>query len=110
MDAKEQAKLIKQFVKENYGESEADNPSWDIISLAEYLTEKQMESNMIIITYWHDEDDETISSITCNTDEECKGICEVLKKYKMDIISVDAVPNPSTPKEIEEWLKEVYAE
>lgn len=29
--------LIKEWVKENYGESELNNPSWDIKSLAEHL-------------------------------------------------------------------------
>lgn len=29
--------LIHKWVKENYGQSEADNPSWDIDLLAEYI-------------------------------------------------------------------------
>lgn len=37
MDEKELRKIIKNFVKENYGESEADNPSWNIQALAKYI-------------------------------------------------------------------------
>ena len=63
---------------------------------------------MFIITYWHDDDDETITSVTCNTDKEAEAICEVLEKYKMNIISVDTVPNPTTAKELDEVFKEIY--
>lgn len=63
---------------------------------------------MIIITYWHDEDEETITSVTCNTDKEAKAICEVLEKYEMDVISVDTVPNPTTAAELEAMFKDVY--
>jgi len=63
---------------------------------------------MIIITYWHDDDEETITSLTCNTDKECEAICEVLKKYKMNIISIDNVPNPTTAEELEAFFKDVY--
>lgn len=30
-------KLIYKWVKENYGQSEVENPSWDIQSLVNYL-------------------------------------------------------------------------
>ena len=33
-------KIIYKWVKENYGESEADNPSWDIDLLAEHIESK----------------------------------------------------------------------
>lgn len=65
---------------------------------------------MIIITYWHDDDEDTITSITCNTDKECKDICDVLMKYKMNIISIDTVPNPTTAAELEEMFEDVYGE
>ena len=65
---------------------------------------------MILITYWHDEDDETITSITCNTDVEAKEICDILKEYKMDIISVDEVPEVSTPAEVKQMFKDIYEE
>lgn len=63
---------------------------------------------MIIITYWHDEDEETITSVTCNTDKEAEAICDVLEKYEMDVISVDTVPNPTTAAELEAMFKDVY--
>lgn len=63
---------------------------------------------MILITYWHDEDDETITSIACNTDAEAEEICDILKEYKMDIISVDTMPNVSTPAEIRQMMKDFY--
>lgn len=65
---------------------------------------------MIIITYWHDDDEETITSITCKTDKECKDICNVLTKYKMNIISIDTVPNPTTATELEQVFKDVYSD
>lgn len=65
---------------------------------------------MILITYWHDEDDETITSIACNTDAEAEEICDILKEYKMDIISVDTMPNVSTPAEIRQMFKDIYEE
>lgn len=65
---------------------------------------------MILITYWHDEDDETITSIACNTDAEAEEICDILKEYKMDIISVDTMPNTSTPAEIRQMFKDIYEE
>jgi len=65
---------------------------------------------MIIITYWHDRDDETITSVVCNTEEEARDICEVLHKYKMDIISREDVPNPTTAAELEEMFEDVYGE
>ena len=65
---------------------------------------------MILITYWHDEDDETITSIACNTDAEAEEICDILKEYKMDIISVDTMPNVSTPAEIRQMMKDFYEE
>ncbi|MBR2248093.1 MAG: hypothetical protein IJ880_13915 [Bacilli bacterium] len=65
---------------------------------------------MIIITYWHDDDDETITSVTCKTDKECKDICEVLTKYKMNIISIDTVPNPTTAAELEQVFEYAYSD
>lgn len=65
---------------------------------------------MILITYWHDDDEDTITSITCNTEEEAKDICDVLMKYKMNIISTDTVPNPTTAAELEEMFKDAYSE
>lgn len=65
---------------------------------------------MFIITYWHDDDEETITSVTCNTDKEAEAICEVLEKYKMNIISVDTVPNPTTATELDVLFKDVYEE
>ena len=65
---------------------------------------------MILITYWHDNDDETITSLACNTDAEAEEICDILRDYKMDIISVDEVPSPSTPDEIRQMMKEFYDE
>lgn len=32
--------VIYEWVKENFGESEADDPSWDIKALAKYLSEQ----------------------------------------------------------------------
>lgn len=34
------AEIIERFVEENYGKSEADNPSWDIESLAFAIASK----------------------------------------------------------------------
>ncbi len=65
---------------------------------------------MIIITYWHDEDEDTITSVTCNTDQECKDIIDVLMKYGMKIISAEDVPNPTTAAELEEMFEDVYGE
>lgn len=65
---------------------------------------------MIIITYWHDDDDETITSVTCNTDKEADAICKVLAKYKMNVISVDSVPNPTTAAELDAVFKDIYEE
>ena len=31
--------FIKKWVRENYGDSEAENPSWDIKALAKAITE-----------------------------------------------------------------------
>ena len=63
---------------------------------------------MILIAYWHDEDDETITNIACNTDAEAKEICSILQEYKMDIISVDEVPKVSTPAEVRQMFKDFY--
>ena len=63
---------------------------------------------MIIITYWHDDDEDTITSLTCETDKECEAICKVLQEYKMTIISVDNVPTPTTAEELEEMFKDIY--
>lgn len=38
-------KIIYEWVKENYGESEADNPSWDIEALAKHIQSKLKEKN-----------------------------------------------------------------
>ena len=38
MSEKELAKSIKEWVKYNFGESEADDPSWDINALAHHLS------------------------------------------------------------------------
>ena len=65
---------------------------------------------MILVTYWHDEDDETITNIACNTDAEAKEICSILQEYKMDIISVDEVPKVSTPAEVRQMFKDFYEE
>ena len=65
---------------------------------------------MILITYWHDDDDETITNVACNTDAEAEEICSILQEYKMDIISVDEVPNVSTPAEVRQMFKDFYEE
>jgi hypothetical protein len=38
---------IRQWVKENYGQSELDNPSWDINSLAKHLESTQYDTKQI---------------------------------------------------------------
>ena len=63
---------------------------------------------MILITYWHDSDEDTITNIMCDSDEECQKICEVLTKYNMNIISVDTLENMTTAEELEKMFKEVY--
>ena len=65
---------------------------------------------MILVTYWHDDDEETITNVACNTDAEAEEICGILQEYKMDIISVDEVPNVSTPAEIRQMFKDFYGE
>ncbi len=64
---------------------------------------------MIVITYWHDSDDETITSVACNTEDDAVKIQQILEKYGMDIISVDEL-KPSTPDEIEQMCKDFYSE
>ena len=63
---------------------------------------------MILIAYWHDEDDETITNVACNTDAEAEEICSILQEYRMDIISVDEVPKVSTPAEVRQMFKDFY--
>ena len=63
---------------------------------------------MILIAYWHDEDDETITNIMCNTDAEAEEICSILQEYRMDIISVYEVPKVSTPAEVRQMFKDCY--
>ena len=63
---------------------------------------------MILITYWHDEDDETITIVMCNTDAEAEEICSILQEYRMDIISVYEVPNVSTPAEVRQMFEDFY--
>ena len=65
---------------------------------------------MILVTYWHDDDEETITNVACNTDAEAEEICGVLQEYKMDIISVDEVPKVSTPAEVRQMFKDFYGE
>lgn len=36
-------KIIYKWVKENFGESEANDPSWNIKALAKYIERKQKE-------------------------------------------------------------------
>jgi hypothetical protein len=36
-------KLIKKFVEKMYGKSEADDPSWDIRALADYIITETKE-------------------------------------------------------------------
>lgn len=43
------AKIIYEWVKANFGENEADDPSWDIEALAEELAKHQHE------LYWQQE-------------------------------------------------------
>ena len=63
---------------------------------------------MILITYWCDSDEETITNIMTESDEECQKICEVLKKYNMDILSVDTLEHTITAEELERNLKDIY--
>lgn len=42
-------KIIYEWVKENYGESEANNPSWSIVELANHIANKFHE------LYWQQE-------------------------------------------------------
>ena len=50
MDYKEKlTKIIYEWVKTNFGENEADDPSWDIEALAEELAKHQHE------LYWQQE-------------------------------------------------------
>ena len=65
---------------------------------------------MILVTYWHDDDEETITNVACNTDAEAEEICGILQEYKMDIISVDEVPKVSTPAEVRQMFKDFYGE
>ena len=65
---------------------------------------------MILVTYWHDDDEETITNVACNTDAEAEEICGILQEYKMDIISVDEVPKVSTPAEVRQMFKDFYEE
>ena len=64
---------------------------------------------MFLITYWHDGDDETITSHLCNTESEANQIREILERYDMDVISVDEL-SVSTPAEIEQMFKDIYEE
>lgn len=63
---------------------------------------------MILITYWHDRDEDTITSITCNTEEECKKIMDTLIAYGMEILTSEDLPEPTTADELEKMFKEVY--
>lgn len=49
--------LIYKWVKENYGESEVDNPSWDIGLLAEHIRKelyKKTDKWLDVLNYWAD--------------------------------------------------------
>ena len=63
---------------------------------------------MILVTYWHDDDEETITNVACNTDAEAEEICSILQEYKMDIISVYEVPQVSTPAEVRQMFEDCY--
>lgn len=63
---------------------------------------------MILITYWHDNDVDTITSITCNTEEECQKIIDTLMAHGMEILTSEDLPKPTTANELEKMFKEVY--
>lgn len=64
---------------------------------------------MIIITYWHDEDKDTINSLLCKTEKEAEKIREILEYFGMDVLCVDKI-TMSTPKEIEDMMKDAYGD
>lgn len=52
-------KLIHDWVKENFGESEAEDPSWNIEELANYIDEHTVSKDTLdkwldILNYWAD--------------------------------------------------------
>ena len=50
-------KIIYEWVKENSGESEADNPSWDIEVLAKHIESKLQEKTnkwIDVLNYWYE--------------------------------------------------------
>lgn len=65
---------------------------------------------MILITYWHDEDPDTITSIMCDSDSECQKIIDVLIKWNMSIISAHELNETITAAELDEMLTDAYNE
>lgn len=55
-------KIIYEWVKENYGESEANNPSWSIVELANHITSKFHE------LYWEQEMEYLKEDVRCFAD------------------------------------------
>ena len=66
---------------------------------------------MIVITYWKDGNEDTTKKLICDSDEECKELCAVLKKYNMNMtISVDTSYNMMTAEVLETMLRDEYEE
>lgn len=41
-------RLIRRWVYENFGESELNDPSWNIVELAEYIEENLQEEEVVL--------------------------------------------------------------
>ena len=64
--------IIREWVKKNYGEAEADNPSWDIHALAEEICKEKYTIHTYVQKEYDMEDIDDVASaqeITLNDEQ-----------------------------------------
>lgn len=75
---------IYEWVKNNFGESEADDPSWDINALAEELTKQRHEIHTLVDDDFLMQDARSEAEemgLTLN-DAEARGVIEIYKDHE----------------------------
>ena len=62
---------------------------------------------MIVITYWADNDPDTIATVMCANDTHATQIQAILARYGMDIMYAGPL-DTITPDELENMFADVY--
>lgn len=91
------AELIKTWVAENFGQSEVDDPSWNIEALADYIDENQEPKHLepefyMVIAGFEDCVRENLEVVDYNlTLKEAKKLASTIQNNDDEFIDVDVV-------------------